>query len=119
MTRFPLPWLLAFLLGGVLTFTAVKLTPLLVLTPEDPEELTLAIPALAEATYVYRQTLGFLAVLETSDGRRLELPSTWLPGEATAGETFLVTTEARPGAGKTTFNVTIRSVTTSARALPR
>lgn len=119
MTRIPPPWLLAFLLGGVLTFIAVQLTPLLVSTPEDPEELTLAIPALAEATYAYRQTLRFLAVLETSDGRRLELPSTWLPGEAAAGEKFLVTTEARPGAGETTFEVTFRPVTTSARALPR
>lgn len=119
MTRSPLPRLLAFLFGGVLTFTAMQLTPLLLSRPEDPEKLVLVIPALAEATYARSRTLGFLAVLETSDGRRLELPRTWLPGNPAAGGKFLVTTEARPGTGETTFSLTIRPVTRSARAILR
>lgn len=119
VTRLHLSWSLAFLLGGVLTLAALRLTPPLALGLEEPEELTLVIPALAEAVYTYRQTRGFLAVLETGDGRRLVLPSTWLPGEESMGGQFLIATQAQPGASETTFNVVFKPLATSERALPR
>ena len=117
--RFRPPWPLAFLLGGVLTLTTVRLTPFLVSGPADSEEVNLVIPALAEATYTYRQARGFLALLETSDGRRLELPDTWLPGEAAVGKKYFVATAAQPGVKETTFNVALRAVATTGGALSR
>ncbi len=52
-----------------------------------------------------------MAVLETGDGRRLELPATWLPGEVVAGAQFLVTTQVQPGADELAFKALFRSST--------
>ena len=54
-----------------------------------------------------------MAVLETGDGRRLELPATWLPGEVVAGAQFLVTTQVRPGERELIFSASFRSLTPS------
>ena len=111
-------WLIAFFLGGVITLAGVRFVSALVSQPKDDSELTLVLPALSETTYTYRYTRGFMAVLETGDGRRLELPATWLPGEVGAGAKFLVTTRVQPGAGELAFKALFRSFAPSGENSP-
>ena len=108
---FRFSWLIAFFLGSVVTLASVRFVPAVVAQPKDDSELTLVLPALSETTYTYRHTRGFMAVLETGDGRRLELPATWLPGEVVAGAQFLVTTQVQPGADELAFKALFRSST--------
>ena len=111
-------WLIAFSLGGVITLAGVRFVPAVVSQPKDDSELTLVLPALSETTYTYRHTRGFMAVLETGDGRKLELPATWLPGEVVAGAQFLVTTQVQPGADELAFEALFRSSTSSGEDAP-
>lgn len=111
-------WLIAFSLGGVITLAGVRFVPAVVSQPKDDSELTLVLPALSETTYTYRHTRGFMAVLETGDGRKLELPATWLPGEVVAGAQFLVTTQVQPGADELAFEALFRSSTPSGEDAP-
>lgn len=111
-------WLIAFSLGGVITLAGVRFVPAVVSQPKDDSELTLVLPALSETTYTYRYTRGFMAVLETGDGRRLELPATWLPGEVVAGAQFLVTTQVQPGADELAFEALFRSSIPSGENTP-
>ncbi len=99
---------LVFLLGASLTFAALRLLPPVRLTPPDPANLTLVVPAVATDTYTYRQTRGFMAVLRSEEGRQLEFPRMWLPGEAQVGDTFVVRTLVQPGKEGSDFNVAIK-----------
>ena len=110
MTSARWSWSVAFVLGSVLTLAGVRFIPPIVSQVEDDSELTLVIPALTETTYTYRYTSKFMAVLETSDGRRLELPAAWLPGEVVAGGQFLVTTQVQPGGRELIFSASFRSL---------
>lgn len=100
--------LLAFLLGASLTFIALRLLPPVRLGPPDPANLTLVIPAVANGTYTYSQAQAFVAVLRSEEGRRLEFPYMWLPGEAQVGDTFVVRTLVQPGQEGSDFSVAIK-----------
>ena len=99
----------AFVLGGLLTFGMVRLVERFPLGSPDEADLTLVVPALSSSTYRFVKQRGFSAVLSNEQGRRLELPTQWLPGEVSPGDRFDVTTDIAPGGERSAFNVLVES----------
>ena len=95
-----------FLLGVVLTLAAGWLRSHLPVRSGSPVPV-IVVPALASETFTYRQANGFMALLFTADGQKLELPRMWLPGDAEPGDTFLVTTQVQPEGELTSFEIVI------------
>ena len=99
--------LLAFVLGGLLTFGVTELAWRFPLGSSDEADLTLVIPAVTTGTYRFERRRGFTALLRSGEGRRLELPTQWLPGDATLGDRFDVTTNVAPGNERSAFDVLV------------
>jgi hypothetical protein len=95
------------LLGVVLTLVALQVLPLLSRQSADVEKLSVVVPAVTTETYQFRRERGFVAVLVSESGRRLEFPLTWLPGKATSSSGYKVDTKIEPGGSTTSFSVEI------------
>jgi hypothetical protein len=97
----------AFLLGAGLTVVTLQVLPLLSGQAASAENLSVVIPAVTTDSYRYRGVRGFVAVLVSENGRRLEFPSMWLPGQANSSSGFRVDTKIEPGESTTSFRVVI------------
>ena len=102
--------LLACALGGLLTFGGVRLLERFPLGSPDETDLTLVIPAVSASTYRFAARRGFTALLRSENGRRLELPLQWLPGDAQLGDRFTVRTNISSADERSTFEIGITPV---------
>jgi hypothetical protein len=97
----------AFLLGAGLAVVTQQLLPLLSRQVASAENISVVIPAVTTDSYRYRGARGFVAVLVSENGRMIEFPSTWLPGEVDSSSGFRVDTKIEPGETITSFRVVI------------
>lgn len=102
--------ILSFLLGAALMFAFLRLLPLVPLGAGEVEDLSLVIPAVTSETYRHRQQSRFLAVLGSENGRKLEIPAAWLPGEAETSGTFRVGTRIELETRTTRFTTVIEKL---------
>jgi hypothetical protein len=106
--RFRIGLAVAFLLGAGLAVFAMLVLPLLSRQSANPEKLSVVVPAVTTASYRYRGKRGFVAVLVSENGRRLEFPLMWLPGQVGSSSAFRVDTKIEPGETTTSFRVVIQ-----------
>lgn len=69
--------------------------------------LGVVVPAVTETTYTFQRSRGLEGVLTNPEGRRLEFPRMWLPGDARPGTRYRVTTQIDPADQESRFAVTI------------
>lgn len=69
--------------------------------------LGVVVPAVTEANFTFQRSRGFDALLASPDGKRLEFPRMWLPGEAQVGARYQVTTGISLADEESRFAVTI------------
>ena len=74
MRRSAVAIVLSFLVGAGLMFASLRSLPFLQLGEGDVESLSLTITAVTNKSYRFHRVRGFVAVLVSEDGRRLELP---------------------------------------------
>jgi hypothetical protein len=98
----------AFLLGVGVAVVTLQVLPLLSLQLANPENLSVVVPAVTTESYRYRGERGFEAVLVSENGRRLEFPLMWLPGEIGSSSGYRVDTKIEPGETTTSFRVVIQ-----------
>jgi hypothetical protein len=97
----------AFLVGAGLAVVTLQVLPLLSWQAASGENLSVVIPAVTRESYRFRGARGFVAVLVSENGRRLEFPLMWLPGEIGSSSGFRVDTKIEPGESTTSFRVVI------------
>ena len=102
--------ILSFLFGAGLMFASLRLLPLVQFGEGAVEDLSLVIPAVTSETYEYRRDRGFIAILASSDGKRLEIPAAWLPGSTESRGTFRVGTRIELGTATTRFSTVVEKL---------
>lgn len=96
----------AFVLGAAAVF-AWQTLPVLSARLGGEPALGVVVPAVTETTYTFDRLRGFDALLTSSEGKRLEFPRMWLPGDARPGARFRVTTDVSPSDLESRFAVMI------------
>lgn len=97
----------AFALGVAALFTWQTL-PFLSARLGGKPALGVVVPAVTDTTYTFQRSRGFDALLVSPEGKRLEFPRMWLPGDAQPGARYRVTTEISPSDVESRFAVMIK-----------
>lgn len=101
-----LGYAVAFVLGMAAVF-AWQVLPTVSARIGGEPALGVVVPAVTETTYTFQRSRGFDALLVSSEGKRIEFPHMWLPGEAKVGARYRVTTGVNPSEQESRFAVTV------------